>query len=351
MRFDPEKVLATIDWAHATLQQYGARSGYAMDAIMAKQVRRFRGNPDRGRGHFARYLRGESAPCRDTLVDLDFGDTTAIERMHLPLYDVLRVGMDGYRDIEQERRVDDALLDVERRFQRRLTRYYERGVVMTTPELTPRYGLELSAYGSSYALTVLLAAAMQFQLWAEESEDSEDKEWASSVKRTVLRRHGPLLMGQRAFQCLVLAIAAGEFPVTYALMTALVRQRVLDHLAFRGVVLDTAAIELEDAVEAGRQALQQAYGSGRTPSKQRAWLRAWLNDRDNSDCLRMTPAIVMPAHATESRTRNPMKLQLEAPPLGRHSHRHQLGRKAKEILTNALEGYVAIGAEPPKGIG
>ena len=348
MRFDSETVLATIDWAHATLEHYGANSGYAMDAIMARRLVRFRGNPDFGRGHFARYLRGESAPSGQTLFDLGVVDSPAADRIQLPLYDILRIGMDGYRAGEQDCRVDEALLEVERRFQRRLTRYHDRGMVMTRPELTPRYGLDLCTYGSSYALTALLVAAMQFQRWSDESDDPDERA-ASEREWRISRRHDPLVMGQRAFQCLVLAIAAGEFPVTYSLVVARVRQRVLDHLAFDGAVLDTAVIGIDDAVQIGRRALHEAHATGRTPSKQRAWLRAWLNDSGNPDCRMVTPPIVAPSQATESRVRNPVVLRLQAPPLGRHSHRHQLGRKARSILANALNGYIPEGGQPPLG--
>jgi hypothetical protein len=341
LRFDAETILGTIDWAHLTLRDYGVPSGYAMDAIMAKRVARFRGNPDRGRGHFARYLRGESSPSLQTVFDLDFEYSPTMGRIQLPMYEILRVGMQGYRGGGRDR-CDEALLEVERRFQRRLTRYEDRGMVMTQPELNSRFGLDLCTYGSSHALTVLLVAAMQFQLWAERSDDSNDYERVAFARKgPTSRKCDPLLMGQRAFQCLILAIAAGEFPVTCALVVVRVRQRILDQLAFDGAVLDTAAIGIEDAVHVGRQALEQADAAGRTRSKQRAWLRAWLGDRANADCLRMTPPITTAAQAAESRARAPLELQLEAPALGRHSHRHQLGRKAKEILASALEDYIA----------
>lgn len=342
MRFDTETILGTIDWAHATMQQYGAPSGYVMDAIMAKQVARFRGNPDLGRGHFARYLRGESAPSGYTVFDLDCGDSLATTRIRLPLYDILRVGMDGYRGGQHDRCVQDALLEVERRFQRRLTRYADGDGWMTSPDPNSRYGLDICTYSSSYALTVLLTTAMELQIWA----DPNDDERLGPVRRRPLKMYDPLVMGQRAFQCLVLAIAAGEFPVTYALVIVRVRQRILDQLVSCSSVLDTAAVSIEDAIHVGRQALQAARAAGRTRTKQRAWLRAWLNDRDNADSPRMTPAIASPAQAAESRAGHPVRLQLEAPSLGRHGHRHQLGRKAKALLARELDGYVV--SDPPQ---
>lgn len=338
MRYDCEGILATIDWAHATLKDFCAKSGYAMDKIMAGSLQRFRGNPQLSRGHFARYLRGENCPSWLTANDLQMSSDLPMARLLLPLYDILRIGMVDYREYEGEQNVQNALLDVERRFQRRLTRYEEHGATLFNPRATPRYGLDICAYGSSHALAVLLGASMEFQVLYE-GEIADELSAASRSKR-ISHQNDPLLMGQRAFQCLVLAIAAGEFPVTSALVVARVRQRVLDQLCFRDNVLDTGAINLTNAIRIGQEALRQASAEGRTPSQQRARLRVWLNDRTNPDLLQITPPIATPEQAAASRARKPTLLQLDAPVLGRHSHRHQLGKKARALLASALDGYV-----------
>ena len=60
--FSCERILATVDWAHAELREQGRFSGYAMDSLLAC-VDKETSRP----GLFARYLRGENSPSRKML--------------------------------------------------------------------------------------------------------------------------------------------------------------------------------------------------------------------------------------------------------------------------------------------
>lgn len=339
LSYDCERIFGTIEWAHATLRVFNVGSGYAMDQVMKERVELCgaKGRP----GLFARYLRGDCVPRPRTQVDLEEHSSSSFY-LGLPIWDVLRVGFDGYSTREGQEAVEQAVLDVERWFEPRLTRYAGPGLVITNPQFTPPYGLRLCAHGSNYALTVLLNAALWFAEWSE--SETKELEGVPGVRpRRVSHATDPLRMGQRAFQCMVLSFAAGEFPVTAPLVAARVRQRILDRLIFHDKVLDTAAIDLNAAMDAGRQVLREAQAHSRARFKQRAWLQSWLKSGD-SRVADMTPTIVEPAIAEASRQRRPVVLRLQAPAIGRHGHQHELGSKARDTLLRALHGYVVAEA-------
>jgi hypothetical protein len=341
LRYDCEGVLSTIEWAHTQLASWGEASGYAMDKVMARRVQLSRSKPDSAQGLFARYLRGDNVPRGETQGDL-LGHDLHAHYPSLPLWGVLRVGLAGYASPPGADRVRSLLDELQGRFERRITRFEGPGLTYVALVPSKAISLDLAAYGSCHATAVLLAMAMDVQ----DIHDSEAQQrWEGEP---AYRGVSALLLGQRAFQCLMLAFAADECPVTAPLVAARVRQQVLDGLNADGKVLDTAAVDVDAAIEVAREAIEQSRAVSRSRYKQRAWLRNWLQSADERVAL-ITPAITTAEAALASRQARPVLLTLRLSSGTRRRHVSVLGKRAKEKLMSEMRGYVtkATNPDPP----
>lgn len=315
--YSSERVLATVDWAHAELRERKKSSGYAMDSLF-KNYSKGAHRP----GKFARYLRGDNSPNHDFLNELMLdNDGQSFERMQLPLYEVLRLGHMRFRDGNPDDRV---LFDIGLRLDFRLIRYWENGAFEAI-EITPASALKLATYANSYALAALLMWASSQQMIATEE---------------VPESRACLVIGQRAFQCLILTMASGEFPQTGPVLTARIRQRVLDQLSWQGHRLDTASVDLAAAVEVGRSMVAAARGQS-SSSKQRGVLSKLLRNADSPDIEAITPKIVPQEQADAAHARHPVKLVFREAPIGKANLVSGYGSKASTQLRIDLGDYLS----------
>ena len=310
-----ERILATVDWAHAELREQKKASGYAMDAMLKSlQIGTSRA------GKFARYLRGENTPSEYLLREMspNYG-SEAIERWHHPLYDVLQRGPAGLvYDPEPQ-----WLFDIERRLDVRLTRHWSAMVIESVP-ITPARALTLAAYANSYALAALLTWALSSQFFDQTEAPGSDAH---------------LRIGQRAFQCLILSMASGEFPQTGPVLTARIRQRVMDQLQWKDYRLDTASVDVPAAVIVGRRWLARTRECT-TPGKQRSALRALLNRGNTEELAAITPKIVPAAQAAEAHRQHPIRLAFGQTPSGKANLVFGYGARASRQLRVELEDYI-----------
>lgn len=329
LSYDCERILGTIEWAHQGLWQHGRGNGRAMDVLMGKlRSERASSAPERA-SRYARYLRGDNVPRADAVFGL-LGDDLRVNYWQLPLFDLLRVGVDGYGTRDGRNSVEFALDDLQRRFVRRITSYEGPGLTQVSVQPSRKIVLELCAYGSCHATAVLLAWAIDLQQQRDEFETRPDDFGAPPFN--------PLYVGQRAFQCLIFAFAQGEFPVTGPLVAARVRQQVLDHLKADGQVLDTASIDVDAAVATAREVLDPAREGRANPFQQRAALRAWL--KSQSLALEgVTPQITSPALAEAARQARPVALHLQA--VDERGRPRLFGKRAQATLLEAMVGYVS----------
>lgn len=323
-----ERILATIDWADQVLRDYGVQSGYGMDGVLrmgrygwSRRTRAPRGSQAKAPiapGRFARYLRGDCVPSRDVIEQLDAGDGLAHARFFHPLYRVLQVGRDGYQEWEGQSSVEEVVDELDRRLPFRLTRYVDHGYTYEHKPMTRRRLLDLTACGDGYAVAALLMAVLQ--------ADGEEA----------------LLAGQCAFQCMVLAFARGEFPSTWPLVAARIRQQVLDRVVFDGKALDTTSIDLVAAVSTARQhaELNDSADVNTRASEDRQRLRAWLKS-SSAHVAAITPPIVPIVQANRVPLRQRVPLKLQAPPRGRFNHVRDFGSSARPVLLRDLHDYVA----------
>ena len=310
-----ERILATVDWAHAELREHKKASGYAMDAMLK--------TPQQGTsraGKFARYLRGENTPNEDLLRQMppNYG-SEAIERWYHPLYDVLQRGPAGLVDNPEPQ----WLFDIERRLDVRLTRHWSAMVIESVP-ITPARAQTLAAYANSYALAALLTWALSGQFFDQTEAPGSD---------------ACLRIGQRAFQCLILSMASGEFPQTGPVLTARIRQRVLDQLQWKGYRLDTASVDVPAAVIVGRRWLAQTREHA-TPGKQRSALRALLKDGNAEDLATITPRIVPAAQAEAAHRQHRVRLAFGQIPSSKANLVSGYGARASRQLRIALNDYL-----------
>lgn len=323
-----ERVLATVEWADAALREHKVESGYAMDAVLRgdAQTERRRKNRKDDSGpsespppsKFARYQRGDSVPSWQVIEQLFRGGDAAGRFSH-PLFDVLKVGLAGYQSADGDEIVLQALWDAERRIDQRLSRYIDAGIRFERLAMTRRRLRDLASCGDSYALTALLCGAME--LHHQELD--------------------PLLAAQRAFQCMVLMFARGEFGTTWPLLAARVRQQVLDRLEFEGRALDTASVDMAAAIDCARRviALKEFAEPSVRASRRRQLLRHWLDSADQ-DVTAITPRIVSSQVARNARANRPVVLQMLSTPRGRFGHVRDYGKSAKAVLRAALGDYV-----------
>lgn len=315
--FSCERILATVDWAHAELREQGRFSGYAMDSLLAC-VDKETSRP----GLFARYLRGENSPSRKMLNNLAYRHgSSAVERMDLPLYEVLRRGHANFLTLDP---FDKQLLDIETRLNFRLKRYLGE-MTYATVEPTRARALTLASYGDSTALAALL-------MWAP-SKQIEDPEESTGDPTDCL------VIGQRAYQCLILSMANGEFPQTGPVLAARIRQQVLDSLSAGDRRLDTASIDIEAAVSAGRCLLEQA-SKRTTLAKKRRILRIALAGHFSGHVDTMTPKIVLAEEADQARRKHPVKLAFGAVPMSKANLVSGYGSNARNHLRAAMGDYL-----------
>ncbi|GEM_PF-3404273 len=315
-----ERILATVDWAHASLREQGRSSGYAMDSLFGAYPKGTQRS-----GKFARYLRGENTPNEALLTKMMMSRSShAVERMHLPLYEVLQRGHDALLDDDPDFNV---LFDIERRLDFRLTRYWSETTIETI-DITPPRALALAAYANSYALAALLVWAPSLQYWER-------------IKVPKVS-HSCLVIGQRAFQCFVLAMARGEFPQTGPVLGARIRQRVLDPLEWQGHKLDTASIDIAAAVAMGRRVLASARTEP-TLGKRRNALRRMLNRNEAKYLEAITPKIVPAEQADAARRLHRTKLAFGQQPKGKANLVRDYGSRASRHLRMALGDYLSDG--------
>lgn len=328
-RLDCERVLATVDWADSVLVETGLKSGYAVDAFLRglKRSSVRRGTTEEASppppGKFARYQRGDCAPSHRVLEQLDTATGLAVGRFQHPLYTVLQVGWEG-RDSWQSRDLLEAALgDTERWLGLRLSRFVDLGWTFERRPMTARLMQSLAMMGTGHALTALLWGAM------ERADHGED----------------PRPAIERAMQCMVLAFARGEFPLTWPLVAARVRQRVLDAIVVEGHVADTAALDLGTAVRSAQALFAVTPGARLEPAAQRRRrLQEWLSSAPQAAALK--PRFVVPEEAAQSRRAHPVAVQMLPVPRGQFAHVRDFGRRAREVLTSALGDYVVLGETP-----
>jgi hypothetical protein len=323
-----ERILATVDWADQVLRDYGVESGYGMDGVLrlgqyrwSRRTRSPRGAQAKAPvapGKFARYLRGDCVPSRRVLENLDAGDGRAYARFFHPLYRVLQVGWDGYQEWEGQVSVEEAVDELDRRLPFRITRYLDQGYIYEHKPMTRRRVLDLTACGDGYAVAALLMAVLE--------ADGEEA----------------LITGQCAFQCMVLAFARGEFPSTWPLVAARVRQQVLDRINHGGRALDTASIDLAATIATTREhARLNGPGDADVPaSKDRQRLREWLKSAPGHVAA-ITPQIVPTDQAKHALAQNGVALKLQSAPRGRFNHVRDFGSSARPVLLRELRDYVA----------
>lgn len=291
-----ETVLATVDWAHCVLRVTGATSGYALDG-------------DRS-GLFARYLRGDNSPRLFEVIYRDApmpGNGTAIRFFH-PIYVVLgRSPSDGdlnYALITASRRVHTRVFDTS-------------GALLPGNALRPatsRRLLDLAVQGDGFALATLIAYFFKAARMAEPALALE--------------------AGLRAWQCLLLAVAGGEFAAIGRLLAARLRQQVLNQAVHQGETWDTATPDLQVVLPALRRAvpgLASAAGASR-----RRLLREVLVSPSGEVRALLVPDLVSVAEAERRRQEHVRALDLDGPPRGRFQEMPRLGAKARAIARAAF---------------
>lgn len=325
-RLDCERVLATVDWADSVLLETGLQSGYAVDGLLAgrRPGHAGQGAPkDTSRpppGKFARYQRGDCVPSVSILERLDTASGLAVGRFQHPLYTVLRVGWEDHETWQARDLLDSALADTERWLAMRLSRFVDLGWTFERRPMTTRLMHALAMTGTGHALTALLWGAM------ERADHGED----------------PRPAIERALQCMALAFGRGEFPLTWPLVAARVRQRVLDAIAVDGCVADTAAVDLSAAVNSARALFAVTPGARLpTAAQRRRCLQEWLSG--SPEAVALKPRYVPPDQAAASRRTRPVALHMMPVARGQFGHVRDFGRRAREVLAGAFGDYVASG--------
>lgn len=291
-----ETVLATVDWAHCVLRVTGATSGYALD-----------GNRS---GLFARYLRGDNSPRLFDVIYRDApmpGNGTAIRFFH-PLYAVLGRS-------PSDRDLTHALVAASRRVHTRV--FDTSGAIYPSNALRPvtsRRLLDLAVQGDGFALTTLIA----YLFMAMRGRDS-----ALALEA-----------GLRAWQCLLLAVASGEFAAIGRLLGARLRQQVLNQVTHQDQTWDTATPDLGILIPALRLAVPElATAAG---ASRRRLIRDLLESPSDDMRPLLVPELVSVAEAQHRRQAHRRALDLDGPPRGRLQELPRLGAKARAIARAAF---------------
>lgn len=180
--------------------------------------------------------------------------------------------------------------------------------------ITSRRLLALAVQGDGFALTTLIAYLFKAMRMAEPALALE--------------------AGLRAWQCLLLAVASGEFAAIGRLLSARLRQQVLDQVGHQGETWDTATADLEVVIPALRQAVPElATAAG--ASRRRLIRELLVSPSDDLRAL-LVPERVSLAEAQHRRQAHRRALDLDGPPRGRLQELPRLGAKARAIARAAF---------------
>jgi hypothetical protein len=135
-------------------------------------------------------------------------------------------------------------------------------------------------------------------------------------------------------------MAAGEFAQTGPVLSARIRQRVLDHLHWQGQCLDTSSIDLAAAVAVGRRLLAQSRVPTLSTARQRSALRSILSAGNSADLEAITPKVVSKAEALRARHQHPVSLTFPTTPDAKANRVSGYGIKARALLLRELADYV-----------
>jgi hypothetical protein len=290
-----DTVLATIDWSHAILRCQGVGSGYALD----------KGDHS---GRYAKYLRGDASPSIYEVLRLERECPGTRMRFLHPLYELLS---------------QPWIIRLER-FLWTLQPWLQCRVVGTsglhlsgvmTLKATRRRLLDLTVQGDGFALTALLI----YSILAGRARDE-----------VVM-----LTAKERSWQCLLICLASGEFFPLTRLLTARVRQQILDKTPDGMLCLDTATpdpVVIVAKLKEMAPDLQHVTGATR-----RRRIRSLLEDGEFKQLV--TLERISTAQLSAKRTEAFKSLDLDSEPRGRLGHVATLGSRGRTILEDAYEAY------------
>jgi hypothetical protein len=306
LRDAADAVLATLIWSHGVMRERQAPSGYALD------------ERDRS-GRYGRYLRGDMPPSIYEVLSQarDFPSTR--QRFVHPLFDLLSQPWSV--------RLEAFLIGLQPYLQCRVRSAAGVNLYAEKPSSpTPRRLLDLTVQGDGYALTALLA----YSILGVRNREQE----------------AMLAAKERAWQCLMVCFASGEFYPLTRLLTARIRQRVLDRGPNDFLALDTATPDPVRIVEQLREIapeLTEVVGA-----KRRKVIRQLLQRQDVVDLLAL-PRIEYAQ--VEANTRQLARvMDLDCTPRGRFAYVGRLGSRARKILSDSLLHYWggSSNAGPPR---
>ena len=314
-----ERVLATVDWAHVAMEGSGQGSGYAMDPRPRRSVGGKAG-PPRARAHslglFARYLRGDTSPSQAQLFYMDEQVEGSRSRFFHPLYPLLANPTTEWHELVEI--LDDLALSLQCRI---FDIEGAQGPGMYQLPTTSRRQTDLAAQGDGYALTALLALALHAQ---------GEENFALALD-----------VATRAYQCLLFALARGEFRSIRTVLTVRIRQQIFDQIECQGMVLDTANMDVETGVARLRELLDRhclADPAANGPARRRLFRQILAGGHGELLPL-ITPARVPVAVAAAHRLQHRKPIEMDSLPRGRFQHVRRFGKRAKGVLSAALADY------------
>lgn len=315
-----ERVLATVDWAHFAMEGRGRGSGYAMDPRPRRSTDGKAGPPTRTRTHslglFARYLRGDTAPSEQQLYYMDERVEGSRSRFYHPLYRLLAEPTTEWHELVEI--LDDLALSLQ-------CRIFDidgaQGPGMYQLPTTSRRQTDLAVQGDGYALTALLALALH-------AKGEEDFALALDV-------------ATRAYQCMLFALARGEFRSIRTALTVRIRQQVLDQIECQGMVLDTASLDIEVGIARLRELLDRhgLADPGANGAARRRLFRQVLAGGHGELLPLITPARVPVAVAAALRVQHRKSIEMDSLPRGRFQHVRRFGKRARGVLSAAISDY------------
>lgn len=315
-----EGVLATVDWAHVVLTGSGQSSGYAMDLrpkrLRGVDTRELRSERPQSPGLFARYLRGDTAPSYRQLLSMDGWVEGASSRINLPIYRVLAKPTTEWCELVEV--LGDVALSLH-------CKVFDvsgpQGPGMYQLPTTSRRQTDLAAQGDGFALTALLVLALN-------AKSEENHSLALDI-------------ATRAYQCMVMAFARGEFSSIRSAISVRVRQQVLDQIECDGIVLDTASLDIETGMIRLRELLEQNHLEEHAAgdSARRRLFREILAGSHPGVLSLITPARVPLAVATRLRSQHRRPINIDSLPRGRFRHVSRFGKRARNVLRANLGDY------------
>jgi len=329
MKMTCEDVLATVQWAHHAMYSQGFDSGLAFDvggtrssrksqeqSPTSSATKRLRGEAGKPPSKHARYLRGDTVPrheyVRDVAILESTGSTYGI--FHHPVFDVLR---DAVRGTTAEGhwlgtlapRLHCAVLEP----------LVDQSWLSIKP-ITHRLLNSLAIQADGYALAALLAIALEFA-------GSDDNDLA-------------LLVAERAFQCMIFSFAGGEFSRIYTTLSVRTRQLLLDKIQCDGLALDTATLDIHEAIVAVQNAMKQSgINSESSPVRKRAFFRQLLTAQPADIFRVITPTRVQLDVAKAHRISYRKSIEMDSVPEGQLKQTRRFGKIARRVLQEALKEY------------